>query len=335
MHASGLFGIVALAFGASVLGTFLTRRFALQLRLLDAPNQRSSHSIPTPNGGGLGFVLASSLAALVLPIQGGELWIVLMLSLVLAGVGLVDDARHVSRRIRFAAQFLTIGGGLIAVGILPSAHPWIGLILLLGGVWWVNLFNFMDGIDGIAATQAIFMLLAAAALGGVEQPQIVSSAAWIWMIGIASALTAFLLFNWPPASIFMGDVGSTWLAYVVFFVAVISVRDGWLGVPAWLILGGVFIVDSTTTLFTRMARRVRWFEAHRSHAYQRLARRLNAHKPVTLLATAINLLWLAPCAWAAQAWPDSGWMLLAIAYVPLVMCVYALRAGRADDVHLD
>jgi Fuc2NAc and GlcNAc transferase len=152
------------------------------------------------------------------------------------------------------------------------------------------------------------------------------------MIAIAAAVAAFLQFNWPPASIFMGDVGSTWLAYVIFFVAVLSVREGWLGVPAWLILGGVFIVDSTTTLFRRMMKRVRWFEAHRSHAYQRLALHLNAHRPVTLLAVAVNLLWLAPCAWAAQVWPEWGWAYVALAYVPVAGVAIALGAGTSDRV---
>ena len=170
------------------------------------------------------------------------------------------------------------------------------------------------------------MLLVAALLAAWGRPQVMASAEWIWMIAIAAAVAAFLQFNWAPASIFMGDVGSTWLAYVIFFVAVISVREGWLGVPAWLIFGGVFIVDSTTTLLRRMMRRARWFEAHRSHAYQRLALRLNAHRPVTLLAVAVNLLWLAPCAWAAQVWPEWGWAYVALAYVPLAGV--ASRSGR-------
>ena len=334
MRGSWLAGVVALASAASFAGTFLTRRFALKLGLLDAPNQRSSHTVPTPNGGGLGFVLAGALTAIVLPVHDSEIWVMLALSLVLAGVGLMDDARHVAVRSRIATQILALAGGLAAVGAFHGPHPWIGVILLLGGVWWVNLFNFMDGIDGIAATQAIFMLLAAAALAAWEQPRVMTSDAWILMIAIAAAVAAFLLFNWPPASIFMGDVGSTWIAYVIFFFAVISVRDGWMGAPAWLILGGVFTVDSTTTLLRRMVRRVRLSEAHRSHAYQRLARRLNEHKPVTLLAVAINLLWLAPCAWAAQTWPDRGWFWLTIAYLPLVAGANALGAGRPDDAHL-
>jgi Fuc2NAc and GlcNAc transferase len=334
VRTNGLAVVIALAFGVSWAGTFLTRRFAIRLGLLDAPNQRSSHRIPTPSGGGIGFVIAAALVALVLPLQLPELWVILSLSLVLAGVGLIDDARHVAVGARFAIQILALAGGLTAAGAFQGPHPWVGVILLLSGVWWVNLFNFMDGIDGIAATQAIFTLLAAAALAAWERPDVVGSTSWVWMMAIAAAVAAFLLFNWPPASIFMGDVGSTWLAYVIFFMAVISVRDRWLHVPTWLILGGVFIVDSTATLFQRMARRVRLSEAHRSHAYQRLSRRLKAHLPVTSLGIAINVLWLAPWAWAAQAWPSWAWAAASIAYLPLVVGAYALGAGRADDVDL-
>lgn len=278
-------------------------------------------------------MLASVVAAVVLPIQSSELKVILALSLVVAGVGLIDDARHVAAGRRFATQVFAVAGGLAAAGIFQGPHLWIGVIVLLGAIWWVNLFNFMDGIDGIAATQAIFMFLAAVALAAWKQHDVSATANWLWMIAIAAAVAAFLLFNWPPASIFMGDVGSTWLAYVLVFMAVISVRDGWLTAPVWLILGGGFVADSTTTLIRRVIARARWFEAHRSHAYQRLAVRWGAHKPVTLLAIAINVLWLAPLAYAAQATPEWGWAYVGIAYAPLIAGAYASGAGITEPEH--
>jgi Fuc2NAc and GlcNAc transferase len=322
--------VIASAWCLSFITTLLTKLFATRVGLLDAPNERSSHSIPTANGGGIGFVLAGCFAAAVMPDQRTELVVVLLLSLAIAGVGLRDDIRHVPVRIRFLTQFLATGGALFALGVFQHSHPLVALLALIAGVWWINLFNFMDGIDGIAGTQALFMLIAAAALSAWHRPSLVSSGEWMWMLAIAAAVIAFLQFNWPPATIFMGDVGSTWLAYVLFVIAMMSVRDGWLAIPTWLILGGLFIADSTTTLFRRMLRRTRWFEAHRSHAYQRLALRWISHRRVTLGAAAINVCWLAPLAYASLRWADLRWVITVVALLPLVAGALSLGAGRSD-----
>jgi Fuc2NAc and GlcNAc transferase len=133
----------------------------------------------------------------------------------------------------------------------------------------------------------------------------------------------------------MGDVGSTWLAFIIFAVALLSIQAGWLSYTAWAVLGALFITDATLTLITRMARRDRWYEAHRSHAYQKLARlwhgeRHAGHRSIALIVIIINLLWLAPLAWACLVWPqwELGWLL--IAYVPLLGFATALGAGRPD-----
>lgn len=327
MPANELGGAIAIAWCISVAGTYCVRRFAPRLGLVDAPNERSSHRTPTPNGGGLGLVVAGSLAAALLPAASRELWIVLTLSLLIAAVGLRDDIRHVSARIRFATQMLVTAGALYGLGVFQHTNPTVAAVVLFAGVWWINLFNFMDGIDGFAGMEAIFMLLAAAALAATRQPQVTSVPEWIWMIAVAAAVIAFLQFNWPPASIFMGDVGSTWLAFIIFAIATNSVRDGWLHISTWLILGGLFVADSTTTLLRRMMKGARWFEAHRTHAYQRLAVRAMAHRPVTLMGLAINLLWLAPCAWASLARPEWEWYAVGLAYTPLVVASVLLGAG--------
>ena len=322
--------VIASAWCVSFVATLVTKRLATTIGLLDAPNERSSHSIPTPSGGGLGFVLTGCLVAAILPNVRRELALIVFFSLALAGVGLRDDIRHVPVRLRFLTQFLALGGALYVLGVFGSLPPLLAVLVLIAGVWWVNLFNFMDGIDGIAGGQALFMLAAAAALGVWQRPSFVSSAEWLWMLAIAAAVIAFLQFNWPPAAIFMGDVGSTWLAYVIFVFAVLSVRDGWLVIPAWLILGGIFIADSTTTLFRRMIRRARWLEAHRSHAYQHLATHWSSHRRVTLAAAAINLCWLAPLAYVTLIWPAVRWAVAVIALVPLIAGALALGAGHAD-----
>jgi Fuc2NAc and GlcNAc transferase len=324
------------------------RRRAEALRLVQIPNHRSSHVQPTPNGGGLGIVVAGSLVGVGLVLFSG--WVlggfVLGFAAVLAAVGLRDDMAHLPARVRFGVQVVVCAGLLIALGDLPDLTLSAGLelplagwallgLLLLAGVWWINLFNFMDGIDGIAGMQALYMSLAGAVIALWANPEVVSSPVWMWMLCIAAATVGFLLLNWPPAKIFMGDVGSTWLAFMVFALALLFVQAGSLSYATWLVLAAVFVTDATVTLLTRMLRGERWYEAHRSHAYQRLSRRWQGgrkagHRSVTLLVAAVNVLWLAPWAWACMQWPAGSVAFMVAAYLPLVLAALWLGAGRPD-----
>lgn len=309
-------------------GSRLVLRQAGRLGLVQAPNRRSSHVKPTPHGGGIGVALGGSAAGIWLAwFHGGVFWPVSGLAFLLAALGLWDDMRHLPVRTRFAAQVLLCALLLQALG---GWSPAVGGLLLFAGVWWVNLFNFMDGIDGIAASQALFMLVAGALLGAWFHPGVAGTAGWLWMLAVAAAALGFLLLNWPPARIFMGDVGSTYLAFMIFALALLSVREGWLTYPVWLVLGAVFVADASVTLLRRMLAGERWFEAHRSHAYQRLSRRWGSHRRVTLLAIAFNLLWLVPLAWACLARPGAAWIFMALAYVPLSVALLALGAGKQD-----
>jgi Fuc2NAc and GlcNAc transferase len=330
MDVSALVTALALAWIVGIGCTHLTRRFASTIGLVDKPNKRSSHITPTPSGGGVGFALGGSLAMFLVPHTDSELWLVIALAGLIAAVGLRDDIRHVRRRVRFIVQVGGIATLLILLGFVEKSDPHVSVVLLLAGVWWINLFNFMDGIDGIAATQALFMLLSAATLALWRHPDVTSSAEWSWMLVIVAAVVGFLAFNWPPASIFMGDVGSTWLPFVIFALGLASWRDMWLPSHTWLILGGIFVADSTATLLRRAVRGDRWWEPHRSHAYQQLVKRWTVHRRVTLLAVAVNIMWVAPFAVASVVWPDSGWYIAVFAYVPLVIGAFMLGAGASE-----
>ncbi|MBA3003657.1 MAG: glycosyltransferase family 4 protein [Desulfurivibrio sp.] len=330
-------------------------RRAEYLRLVDPPNHRSSHVAPTPRGGGLGIVLAGVVSGswLVLAQASGDVrfFVVLVLSLLIAVVGLWDDIRSLPAIVRFGVHVAVCGGLLVVLGglpvgivsdksafwFLPSADGgvfggWIvSAFLLLAGVWWINLFNFMDGIDSLAGQQAVFMLVAAAVLSFFAHPAAASHPVWLWMLCLAAATVGFLFLNWPPARIFMGDVGSTYLAFMIVFFSLATVRAGWLGYPAWLILAAVFVADATVTLLRRMGHGERWHEAHRTHAYQLLARRLGGHRPVTLLAVGINIFWLAPLAWVClDVLPAWEWGLVGLAYAPLVLGSVFVGAGRRE-----
>lgn len=324
------------------------RRHAEALRLVQIPNHRSSHAQPTPSGGGLGVVVAGSLSGFGLVLCTG--WalggFVLGLAAVLAAVGLRDDMSHLPAGLRFSVQVAVCAGLLTVMEDLPSLELSMGLevqvagwglfgLLLLAGVWWVNLFNFMDGIDGIAGMQAMFMLLTGAAAAW-SHPDSMSNPAWLLMLLVAAATLGFLLLNWPPAKIFLGDTGSTWLAFIVFALALLSIQAGLLSYAVWLVLAAVFTTDATVTLITRVLCGECWYVAHRSHAYQRLSRRWqsdrkHAHRSVTLLATAVNGLWLAPWVWACIKCPAISEVFVVAAYLPLVFAMLLLGAGRTTQ----
>lgn len=311
-------------------------------RLVDIPNERSSHFEPTPRGAGIGLVgthllglmAACALSTLTAPLTsalvGGGLFVAI--------VGLLDDHEHVPASRRLACHFIACLWAVYWLGIRPGSQP--GSDVLYAGIWWVvmvvlclawflNLFNFMDGIDGLAGVQAFSMSATATALlylGG-------HGSEFVWpLVSLAAVSIGFLVWNWPPAKIFLGDVGSGYIGYAIGVCALGTVVSGKLSVWIWLILGGAFIVDASTTLVWRVVKRARVHEAHRSHAYQRLSRHWGSHRSVTLLFFSVNLLWLTPLAILAFAHPTRGLILTAIAWIPLILGSLLAGAGKPGDI---
>ena len=328
------------AFLVSWLLTGLILRVAIRFSILDHPNSRSSHSVPTPRGGGLGIVIVvvGAIAGLYL---FGQMPADVFASLVvggilIAGIGAVDDYRHVPAQWRFLVQIIAASFAVAMLGGLPNLQIGrqfvdLGLVgdvaAIIFTVWFINLYNFMDGIDGIAAIEAICIA------GGAVIVLLVggnSGFSTIMLIVFVAAVLGFLFWNWPPARIFMGDVGSGFIGLVLALFAVITVKQGLLPIWCWLILAGVFVVDSTITLIIRVVSGEQWYSAHKNHAYQKASRRLGGHKPVTLVVLAIDLFWLLPIAFVATAQPESGWWLTLAAWIPLVLLVLLLKAGRPD-----
>lgn len=333
--------LAALVAIASFTGVVLVRGYALR-HLLDVPNDRSSHTQPTPRGGGLALTVAHLCAVLL----GGALGFVdvsLMLALAVGGlavavIGLLDDHGHVRASLRLTLHMLAFVWAIFWLGMLPPIDfgwgaidlGWVGTVLLvLYFAWFLNLFNFMDGIDGIAGAQAVCMCVTSAALayhagGGAH--------AALPMVLLVAATIGFLVWNWPPARIFMGDVGSGYLGFSLCVLALWTVVEGWLTPWAWLILGGAFLADATVTLFRRVTAGVRLVEAHRSHAYQRLSRHWGSHQQVTMAFVAVNVLWLAPWAIVATRWPTSGAICALAALVPLFFLASRLGAGHPGEI---
>ena len=335
---AGLLALCALA--AAALLTRLVRVMAIGRGVVDVPNARSSHAAPTPRGGGLAVVLVLSLGALLLTLRGAmspALTWALAGGLAVAAVGFADDRRSVSPVLRLTVHFAAAFWALYWLGGLPPlrfgdrvlSSGWFGYVLgTLGVVWAVNLFNFMDGLDGIAASEAIFIAFAGACLSLVMG---CGMDVTLTALLLGAACGGFLLWNWPPARIFLGDVGSGYLGYAIVVLAIAAARDNPAGLWVWLILGGAFFVDATVTLVRRAWHGKRVHEAHRDHAYQRLARHWSSHRRVTLAVLVVNALWLFP--WAVLAATLARWAAASVifALVPLAVLAVLLGAGRNGE----
>ena len=338
---SVLFPVVSLAVLAWIF-TAQLRRYALARSLLDVPNARSSHSLPTPRGGGVAIVVAFLLGLGVAFFAGlgipAELFYALLgAGLGIALVGFLDDHGHIAARWRLLGHFLAAAWALYWLGGLPPLAvfggllqlSWIGhVIAAFYLVWLLNLYNFMDGIDGIASVEAICVCLGGAILYALLETTLLTD---LPLLMLAAAVLGFLIWNFPPARIFMGDAGSGFLGIVL---GVLSLHAAWVSpvlLWGWLILLGVFIVDATLTLLRRLLRGEKVYEAHRSHAYQYASRQFGRHLPVTLAVLAINLFWLLPVAVVVTlGWLD-GLLGVLLAYVPLVLLALRFRAGQAES----
>ena len=323
----------------SFLLTLLIKRKARSIGLIDVPNERSSHAVPTPRGGGLAIVIASLLTLGVLA-AAGVIPLRLFLALApggaaVAAVGFIDDRRGLSARIRLFVHFMAAGWAVLCIGPAhlfdiergsPILQGVIYGLSTVGIVWFLNMYNFMDGIDGIAGSQAVFMALGTVVLG-LFSLGIAYTAATAAVIGAAAL--GFLLWNWPPAKIFLGDVGSGYLGFVF---AVIGLASG-IHDPAspWtlLILAGVFAVDATFTVVRRFLRGEQVTQPHRTHGFQRLAQTMG-HQKVTLSIALVNLLWLLPCALATALRPQYAEWIVPLALGPLVLGAFAIGAGRPE-----
>lgn len=321
--------------------TLLVRRYALSRGVLDHPNARSSHSHPTPRGGGMSIVIVVSITAALFiyhDVSDAVPWAILSGGLTVALVGYLDDRSALPVRARMIVHVASAGWAVFLLGGMPPiqwgaavAHLgfWGDVLAVFALVWMLNLFNFMDGIDGIAASEATFVAAAGAGLCwlvGIHSATSVTAAA------VAAASLGFLLWNWPPAKIFMGDVGSGYLGYVLGVLALAASCQSPAILWVWLILGGVFFVDATVTLVRRLLRGDRVYEAHRSHAYQWLARRWQSHKSVTMTVTAINLLWLLPCASLAALHPRWALWMALVALIPLGVGAFVAGSGRREGI---
>ncbi|GAB3384889.1 MraY family glycosyltransferase [Lysobacter fragariae] len=317
-----------LNFTIAFIGTWLARRYALQRNLVDHPGERRAHVVPTPRGGGIAIVVALLVATCALAWRYPQQIVLLAAYLIgmvaVAAIGWLDDHRPLSAWVRLGVQ--AIAAGVLALGV---AATWGDLLLAIAAFVAVmvltNVWNFMDGIDGIAASQAALVAGGLSVLGG-------GAFAWLGLALVAGCL-GFLPFNFPRARIFLGDVGSGALGFTLAALLIVAAA----GMPrfAWLLLLlplSAFLVDSGLTLARRVLRGERWWTAHAQHAYQAWAARSGTHAIVTFAyAGWTAVAWL--LAWGLQSRPTTQAKGIALAWLVLAMALwwalqYSCRPGK-------
>lgn len=330
-----LVGLLAFCAAAGLTG--VVRRYAVRVSLMDVPSARSSHAIAKPRGGGLAIVMVCQVAALIL-VLSGHLDLRIGLALLVGGsmvafIGWLDDRKGLSAISRLAVHFVACSLAVwvievptaLLVAAEPAAPGWLGgALLVVALVWFLNLFNFMDGIDGIASAEALCISASGTVLLGLRGGE---SGLMTISLVLAAAAFGFLLWNWAPARIFLGDAGSGYLGYTIGTIALASSQAAAVPLLAWVILAGLFIVDATLTLMRRAARGDRVTEPHNTHAYQRLAARWRSHAAVTSTVILTNLVWFMPLAYGAFTAPHLSPFLALAALAPAGLIVWSVGAG--------
>ncbi|GAB3098952.1 glycosyltransferase family 4 protein [Aestuariicella hydrocarbonica] len=339
-----LLGFAGAAFSAYLLTQHYIH-YALHKGVVDTPNDRSSHTTPTPRGGGVSIVIVSLAlfaVALMAPnllatqLTPPNLIALLLGGFIVAAIGFLDDLNPLSSKIRFSVHFIASLAALSLIEPLPTL-PLPGADMTLDGIWlipvalgltWlINLYNFMDGIDGIAATEALTVLAGAITIGIFSASASEIEFPWEILALLTAPLLGFLLLNWSPAKVFMGDGCSGFLGITLGLLAVIYAANTPVNLWCWIILLGVFITDACWTLATRIVTKQKWHQPHRSHCYQILSRKLQSHRQVTSGAAAINLMWLTPLAVFASRHPEYGALFTLLAFTPLMLLCHRHQAG--------
>ena len=322
----------AIAFLATVLGTRAFQAYAISSGIIANRNFRSLHQHPTPRAGGIVFSFVFICGVLALWAAGTVdtdfMRVIVAGGMVASLSGFADDRLEIGMKTKLAIQAGLAVWVLMSSGGRPLADfPWtpafIDLALSwLALVWLMNVYNFMDGIDGMAASGSVFLgggVIVALLLTDADSGLVVACS----LLAICSA--GFLMFNWPPASIFMGESGSLCLGYCFCVLLTRTVTDGEISIWTWVILFGYFAGDTTTTTVLRMFVTRHWYGEHRSHAYQNLARIWDSHSRVVRGVSLYHVLWLLPLAVWSVLMPATAPLAAALALGPVV--VLTLRYG--------
>ena len=314
----------------SILGYILYKSIASRYNFIANPNFRSLHQIPIPTGAGVIFssiCIACFFIEYTIGKVDGTLYSILLIGGVFSVIiGFIDDVVGLSSSKKLLAQLclsgLSIifldGGNILKISFFPT---WINAVICwVGLLWLINLYNFIDGIDGLAAGGGLYFCISAIAL--ISLSQHIQGEIFFPLALVGTCLATFLLFNFPKASLFMGDSGSIFLGFFFGVIVVYTVNLGMISLCTWLILFGYFAGDTTATTISRIFMVKRWYGAHRSNAYQNFARISGSHVRVLSSILLYKIFWLFPIALGSIFYPDYNFVLLLVAYFPVIFFVY-------------
>ena len=282
-----------LTFLSSLILTYVIRKIAIDKSIIDNPNDRSSHTVPTPRGGGLAIVISFYLAVTYYFIIGNlesRLFYALLSGIPLIIISIIDDIISLSPKIRFITQFISSALALfflnglqtLDLGFIQFNWVWpLTILCLFGMIWFINLYNFIDGIDGYASMEAIFV---SSALYYFTKNEIT--------LILAIATLGFIPWNWQRAKIFMGDVGSTIIGFILIVLGIYFQNKGEFSFVNWLILTSLFWFDATFTLYRRWRNKEQLSVAHRKHAFQRIVQAGFSHQKTLIFGLIIDVILL-------------------------------------------
>lgn len=321
--------IFVFAFVASVIGLNIYIKVALRNKIISSPNFRSLHSSESITGGGAVFSLVFFLTIVYFWIIGliiDKIFFVLGIGGFCATLlGFLDDLFDISaiKKLFFHSILSAWSIYWLELGIFSNTN-WIPQSISMGLsilflVWVINAYNFIDGIDGLAISGATFIF------GGLILIMIITnntSELTIIYFSLLGCALAFLIFNWPPARIFMGDSGSIFLGYLIGTLFLLTIERGDVTVWTWLVIFGYFFADTTITQFMRLILVQKWYKAHRSHAYQNLARITGSHFKVTSIIIIYHLAWLLPLMIFSIKLPNFSMLAAVLAILPaMLFCI--------------
>ncbi|SKB26403.1 MraY family glycosyltransferase [Malaciobacter marinus] len=283
--------IYIVLFLISFLFTYFIKEYAMKKSLVATVNERSSHTVPTPHGGGIALALTWFLGLIYVYMIGeiqSSLFYALLFGVVISVVSFFDDIYELSAKLRLIAQSLVAIGGLYFLGGFESLtfgvfdiqnSLFTNIFAFFMIIWFINLYNFLDGINGYAGSEALFLALAAFVLFGGSH-----------FLVLGAAVLGFLFWNFNKAKIFMGDVGSTLLGYNIAIFTIYYANQESANFWIWIILFALFWFDATLTLIRRKKNGERLSQAHKKHAYQRLNQSGWSHFKVTNYSIGINIV---------------------------------------------
>lgn len=306
------------AYACSLLATWVWMQVAPRLGFIDRPGARRLHRQPIPRGGGIGIVLITVLALVWIEPFGGASAAVALATLALAVAGLYDDWSGAGVLWRLIVQ-LGSAAVLAAALLLPEGGgtPWLALIVAtLVTAAWVNVFNFMDGANGMAGQQGLFLSAVALVLAALA-----GQTPWVlFALALAGGVLGFLPFNLPQARVFLGDVGSTTLGFALATALGGLIASGAMAPGEAVLAASAFLIDTAATWSARVSRGRGWYTPHREHLYQWLVRSGYSHLEVAAIYAAWNFLVVAPLLILgrmipeAQSWAVGGGLMLGLGF---------------------